>query len=98
MKNVYPEKNSEKHSEKKCEKSVPGKRVVKIKWKKCTWKKNNETNSEKSVPGKQIVKQIVEEVHREKHSEKNVPGKNVNFTCAIDVSCAGDMCYSLRPG
>jgi hypothetical protein len=44
------------------------------------------------------VKQIVEEVHREKHSEKSVPGKNVNFTCAIDVSCAGDMCYSLRPG
>ena len=44
------------------------------------------------------MKQIVEEVHREKHSEKSVPGKHVNFTCAIDVSCAGDMCYSLRPG
>ena len=42
VKKVYPEKNSEKHSGKKCEKSVPGKRVVKI-------------NSEKSVPGKRIV-------------------------------------------
>ena len=52
MKKVYPEKNSEKHSEKKCEKSVPGKRVVKI-------------NSEKSVPGKRIVKQIVKKVYLE---------------------------------
>ena len=54
---------------------------------------------EKSVPGKRIVKQIVEAVHREKYSEKSVPGKKiVNFTCAIDVSCAGDMGYSLLPG
>ena len=53
MKKVYPEKNSEKHSEKKCEKNVPGKRVVKI-------------NSEKSVPGKRIVKQIVKKVYLEK--------------------------------
>ena len=53
MKKVYPEKNSETHSEKKCEKNVPRKRVVKI-------------NSEKSVPGKRIVKQIVKKVYLEK--------------------------------
>jgi len=52
VKKVYPEKNGEKHSEKKCEKSVLGKRVVKI-------------NSEKSVPGKRIVKQIVKKVYLE---------------------------------
>ena len=47
---MYPEKNSEKHSEKSVNKNAPGKRGVKI-------------NSEKSVPGKRIVKQIVKKVY-----------------------------------
>ena len=66
VKKVYLEKNSEK----KCEKSVPGKKIVKhIVKKKCEksvpGKRGVKINSEKSVPGKRIVKQIVKKVYLE---------------------------------
>jgi hypothetical protein len=48
----------EKNSEKKCEKSVPGKKIVKKSVKKVYPEKIVKKKCEKSVPGKRIVKKV----------------------------------------